>query len=808
MTSFGQDLRYGLRRFIRNPGFGALAVMALALGIGANTAIFSVASAFLRKPIDLPHLDRLVMVMNLPPGETDDWNSVSAGDYLNWKAQSQSFEKMGAYAWTDTNLTGNGEPERLEGSQVSGDFLEVLGVKPQLGRGFSAFEETSVHENEAILSYGLWQRSFAADPSIVGKTARLNGKTYTIAGVMPKEFNFPAGAEIWIPLTIGDKERNDRSNRYLFPVARLKPGATVRRAQAEMLTIFGRIRGEYPKDEEGWSVRVTPLGEFVGGVQADQYCELLIAAVIFLLLIACANVANLLFARAVGRQREMALRRALGASRARIVRQLLTESVLLAAASACIGLLLGEWGIGLIRGAMSPDVEKYLPMWKHVRLEMDVFWYTVGVALLAGLISGLAPGFLSSRTDVQESLKEGGHGSTTGRSRHRLRDVFVIAEVTMSLILLACAALMSQGLRALLHVNENLEPERVFTMMVSLPDSKYQRPQQAEFYSQAIEQLQTIPGTSFASVASMVPFGGEGIEDSISIQGRSAQPGEYRFAYIQSVNGDFFRLMKIPLRSGRLLDNADGAGSANVVVVSERFAKQYFPGENPLGKMIKQGGENSKSRWSQIVGIVGDIKYDPYERNEAPPAYFSFLQVPQGYAYLAFRTTADPGSFAAAARSRIETIDPTQPVYDMMSLDKVIRNQMLGLSIVAGLLSALGIIALTLASTGVYGVMAFSVAERTHEIGVRMALGAQRGDVLRAVARHGIMLMAIGLGIGLPLSLGLARLIAGLVYGVSATDAPTFLLVAALMCGVTLLACYIPARRAMNVDPMVALRYE
>jgi putative ABC transport system permease protein len=794
---------------LKSPGFSALAVAALALGIGANTAIFSVAIAFLKKPIAVPHRDRVVLVMNLAPQVDQDWNTVAPADYFDWKNQTQSFEKMGAFKWADANLTGTGDPEKIQACLFSSNLLDVLEQSPVMGRGFLPSEETIGHDKVAILSYGLWQRRFGSDSHIVGKIAMLDGVSYTIIGVMSKEFNFPASAQIWLPMALRDKDQTVRSDHYLYPVARLKPGVSLRQAQAEMGTITNRIRQQFPREEEGWSVRVMPLDVFVSGVLADEYCEMLIVAVILVLLIACANVSNLLFARSVARQKEIALRRALGASRVRVVRQLLTESVLLAAAGAIIGLGLGYWAIGVIHYYMPPEVEKYLPMWKHVRLEQDVFWYTVAVALVAGLISGLAPAFQSSRADVQEELKEGGRGTTAGRGRQRLRSIFVVAEVSLSLILLVGAGLMSKGVGSLLVATQNLKSEKVLTMRANLPDAKYKTPQQQmQFFAQTLREFETIPGVSLATVSTMVPFGDGGDSDDISIEGRPLQLSEFRFANIVTANPDYFRLMKIPLRSGRLFSPSDGIDNPKVAVVSERFVEKYLHNENPLGKMIKRGKEDSKAALVQIIGVVGDIKYDPFERNEAPYVYFSFLQTPQSYSYMAFRTEGDPGSLVAAVRSRIAAVDPDQPIYDVMPLARVISNQVRGLSYVAVLLSALGCIALVLASIGVYGVMAYSVSERTHEIGVRMALGAGKKEILRVVLKRGILMTFIGLAIGLPLSIGLARLLAGLVFGVSAMDLSTFVFITALLCAITTVACYIPARRAMSVDPMVALRYE
>jgi putative ABC transport system permease protein len=794
---------------LKSPGFTSLAVVALALGIGANTAIFSAASAFLRNPVSFPEADRLVLPLTLAPEQTLGWSQVSPADYLDWKTQSHSFEKFAAWRWYDANVTGKGDPEKLPGVLVTANFFDTLGAMPAMGRSFLPEEEQPGRDHEAILSYGLWQRRFGSDPNVLGKTIELDGAMYDIVGVTGKEFDFPLAEEIWRPLALKPEEQTMRSEHYLMPIARLKPGVSMRQAAAEIQTIQARLERQFPQTETGWSPKMMTVGVFVAGDLAIEYSKLLIGAVLFLLLIACANVANLLFARAAGRHKEIAIRQALGAHRLHIVRQLLTESMLLAFGGACIGLLLGEWGIGVIRYYMPPEVDKYLPMWKHVRLEGAVFCYTVAVTFLAGLISGLAPAFQSSKGDIHEELKEGGRANTGGQARQRLRSVFVIAEVALSLILLVGAGLMVKGVRALLVVNRNLDPQRVLTMVVNLPDSKYKSAQQkVSFFDQTLRQLEAIPGVHAASVATNVPFGVFERDDSVSIQGRVFRPGDYRQANAESVNRGYFVTMNIPLRQGRFVAETDGADQPLVVDVSESFAKRYFHGGNPVGKFIRRGDDNSGSPWIKIVGVVGDIRYNILGSKETPPVYFPYQQAPDGFCFLAIQTESDPLSFAEAVRSQIVKVDPDQPVSDVKTLEKVITDQLLGLSYVAVMLSVLGIVALVLASVGVYGVMAYSVTERTHEIGVRVALGAQPRDVLRLVLTCGLVMTLIGLLIGVPTAWVMARFLAGLFFGVSATDLATFMAITFMMCAITLLACYVPAHRAMRVDPIVALRCE
>ena len=809
MITLLQDLRHGLRMLVKNPGFTTLAVVALALAIGANTAVFSVAIAFLRKPVALPDLDRLVMLLSLPPGETLNFSSVSPADYLDWKTQSHSYEEIAVWKYSDVNLTGTGEPEKLVGGFVSANFFETIGVQPAIGRAFRPEEEQPGHDQEVILSHGLWQQRFGSDPVIIGKTMLLDGKKYDIVGIAGRDFTFPVGVEVWLPLTLKPEEQTLRSARTLFPILRVKPGISVRAVRAEMATIEGRIAREFPETDAGWTVKVLPVGVFISGEQTNQYCLLLIGAVIFVMLIACANVANLLLARAATRNKEIAVRQALGAGRGRIVYQLLTESVLLAMVSAAFGLIFGKIGIGLLRYYMPSSVEKYLPMWKHVQLEPDVFWYTVAVALLAGILSGIAPAFQTSRSHIHDALKEGGRGNSEGRDQQRLRTIFVTSEVALSLILLVGAGLMSKGVRSLLVVNQNLEPQSILTMHVSLPESKYRTPRlQAAFFDQALQRLKTIPGVQATMVATEVPYGSEEVDNTVSIQNRPAHAGEFRNANIENVNTDYFNALHIPLRAGRLLEESDGPEEAPVVVVSQSFARRFFPGEDAIGKSIKVGGDDAKSPWAKIVGVVGDIKYGVFETQIAPPIYFPYRQAPQAYTYMAIKTERDPTAFVRAVHSEIATIDSELPVSEFFTLEKVFSDQVLGLSYVAVMLTVMGVMALVLAAVGVYGVMAYSVTARTQEIGVRMAMGAQPRDVLRLIMSRGILITSVGLLVGLPLAWGLAQLMASLIYGVSAGDVTTFALITFLMAGITLVACYVPTRKAMSVDPIIALRYE
>jgi putative ABC transport system permease protein len=809
VETLAQDIRYAVRLLLKSPGFTAAAILTLALGIGANAAIFSVANAFLRKPIWFPELERITVVVNSMPGESISRNSVPPADYADWKEHANSFEQVGAYEWRDVNLTGDGDPQQLTGASVTADFFEILRTRPETGRAFLPEEEQSGHDREVILGHGLWVRRFGSDPNVAGKTVTIDGVSQTIVGVMGDDFDFPTSAQIWFPMTLSDKERNIRSSHYVWPVARLRAGVSVEQAQAEMAAIQTRLQKDYPIAEKGWGVRVIPMRDFAADEYSRQYSILLLYAVGFVLLIACANVANVQLARATARQREFALREAIGASRWRIMRQLLTESTLLAVAGAGLGLLFAQWALQLMVTHMPPDVARYIAAWKHIQLDFDVLVYTAMLALVAGIVSGLAPAFQGAKTDLCEQLKEGGRGTTAGRSGHLLRHAFVVGEIAASLLLLVGAGLTVKGVRSLLAAHQNLTPESVLTMRVLLPDVKYKDPQrQIAFYSRMLQQVGALPGVKVAAVATRVPFADSGITNDFHIEGIPAQPGEARFLNSESVNPEYFRAMNIPLREGRFFGDQDGAETPRVAVISQRLAQRFWPNQSPLGKHIQEGTDESKKPWATIVGVAGDVRYEWNEREDYPTIYFPYEQAPRQDSFIVVRTEGDPMASVARVRAGIGAVDPDQPVYEIKTMDRVISESVVGLSYVAAIMAVLGAIALVLAAVGVYGVMAYAVTERMHEIGVRMALGAQPREVLRLVLARGFFLTGLGMLIGLPVSFLLANVLASFIFGVGANDALVFSGISVFLAGIALAACYIPARRAMRLDPMVALRYE
>jgi putative ABC transport system permease protein len=811
MSTLIQDVRYGLRMLRKNPAFTLVAMITLALGVGANTAIFSVADAFLLRPVTFPDTDRLVMVMELSPGQTSDWNKVAPGNLEDWKQQSHSFEALAAGRWSSFNLTGSGDPQRVQGFEVTADFLDTLRVKPALGRSFLQGEDTPGRDQEVVLGNGLWERQFGSDPHIVGKTIKLNDRPLTVVGVMPKGFSFPLSAELWVPMALTAQEQSSRGSHSLFVATRLSPGTSLHQAQAEMNAIAGRLENAYPKTNQGWHARVIPVAEFVTEDLTRSYTLLLLGAVGFVLLIACANVANLQFARGTTRNREIAVRLSLGARRWRVVQQALSESTLLGLGGAVLGLPLASWGVKLILANMPPDVAKYIPGWETIAVDWRAFLFALSISVLAGIIAGLAPALQAAGADLNEALKEGGRGGTTGSSRHRLRSTFVVLQVTLSLVLLVGSGLMVKGVRTLISLTHDFAPSTVLTLHLNLPDSKYKNAQQmSAFYDRMLEEASAAPGVRSAAIATELPFS-EGYfnMNPFSIGGRPVSSArEQRAAVIQYISPSYLSLLGITLREGRLLTNDDTASTLPVAVINQRMAKRYWPNESAVGQRVRVGPDDAAGPWMTIAGVVADVRNGWMSSQPEPTIYIPYRQSPRRSTAVALRTEGAPLSVVSSLRSRIAQVDADLPLYGIMPYEEVIRESVIGFKYVAVMLSVLGVIALGLAAVGLYGVMSYLVASRTHEIGIRMALGAQRAAVLAMAVRWAAPLVTFGMLAGILGAFLLARLLASLLYGVKATDLATFAVAAATLLAAALLATLIPARRATKVDPMVALRYE
>jgi len=733
---------------------------------------------------------------------------VSPANYLDWKRQSRSFAVFSPYTWDDANLTGIGEPERIIITRVAANFFDVLGARPMLGRAFQPPDEAAPSQT-VVLSYGLWQRRYGSDPAIVGKTIKLDGLSRTVVGVMDKKFNFPVSVQLWIPWTIDPQESQIRGRHYLQILSRLRPGVSIEQASAEMATIARRMSEQYPETNRGWSAWVVPIKYFVTGDLTYRYTLMLMAAVGFVLLIACANVANLQFARGAAREREFAVRTALGARRWRVVRQLLIESIALSLMGAAAGLGFAEWGVQLVLHYMPADIARYIAGWYEIQLDARAFAFALVLAVLSGIVSGLAPAIQSSQPDLNETLKESGRGTSAGRSRQRVRSVLVVAELALALVLLTGAGLMVTGVNSLLGVRQPYDPRHVLSVELNLPEGKYKDPpQRVAFYRQILERLQSVPEIDSAAMVRSLPYGDGRRIVQLGVEGVPVEKGEYRSAQLEPVGPDYFSLMRIPLREGRLILARDGAESLPVAVISERMARRYWPGQSAIGRRIKAGAADSDMPWLTIVGVVGEIQYDWMDKEPPPVLYQSYRQAPQGWTTLAIRTHGDAMRIVPAVRSQVAKIDPDQPLADIKTLERVMTDAVLGLSYVAVMMTVLGVIALALSAIGVSGLMAYAVTERTHEIGVRLALGAQRDAVLRMLVGRGMLLAGVGLAIGLAGSIFIARLLSSLIFGVGASDWTTFGGVLAGMTAVALAASYIPARRASRLDPTIALRHE
>jgi putative ABC transport system permease protein len=805
METLIQDLRYGVRVLLKRPAFTAIIVLALAIGIGANTAIFSVINAILLRPLPYKNPDRISMIWldNKKLGVDQDWHSYP--NYMDYKEQNQSFEDMAAFNDRSFNLTGAGEPVRVTGVWATASMFPVMGVEPALGRAFAVEEEEPGKDLVVVISNGLWQRLFGADRDVVGRPINLNGVDRTIIGVMPPGFSFPEKeTEIWVPLALSPQRKQARGAFSLKAVGRLKPGVTIEQARADMGAIATRLQEQYP-NMAGYGVNLVPLHEQVTGKVRPALLVLLVA-VAFVLLIACANVANLLLARAAVREREMAIRAALGARRSRIVRQLLTESVVLAILGGVAGLLIATWGLDVLIALSPPDT----PRLEQVGVDVRVMAFTLGVSLLTGLVFGLVPALESSKPDMNESLKEGGRGSTGGRRGSRVRNLLVVSEIALSLVLLICAGLMIRSFVRLQAFDLGFNPNNLITMHVQLPGSKYRNEQQAvEFFQRLFKRLESAPGVQAAGGISSIFLSDTPNSTTFTIEGRPPQPDAERVEVpVDGVTSNYFRVMGIPLLKGREFDDRDVIGSTPVAIINETFARRFFADEDPVGKRFVYGNPDPRNPWITIVGVVADTRRTGFEKAVRPETFLPQYQNPDTALTIVARTASDPAGFANTLRGEVWAVDKDQAVYDIKTMDQTLSEMTSRRRFTMTLLGVLAGAALILAAMGIYGVISYSVTQRTHEIGIRLAMGAQTSDVLRLIVGQAARLAFEGVSVGLVASFSLTRFMSSLLYGVSATDPLTFAAISLVLTGVALGASYVPARRAMRVDPIVALRYE
>jgi putative ABC transport system permease protein len=788
-----QDVRYGFRMLLRNPAFTAIAVLALALGIGANSAIFSVVNALLLRPLPYKNPEQLVVIWENATHLGFPKNTPPPANFLDWQKQNTLFAGMGAFAERTFNLTGVGEPERLEGRRVSANLFDLLGVKPILGRTFVP-DEDKPGTKVALLNESLWRRRFGSDPGVIGRGLALNGESYTVVGVLPNTVRLPGFGnwrdQVWVPIAFPAEEAAQRGNHFLEVIGRMKPGVTLPQARAEMETIAARLALQYPEQNTRIGAVVNPLHEEIVGDMKPALL-ILLGAVAFVLLIACANVANLLLARAAVRHKEIALRLALGADRARLTKQLLVESVMLSLLGAAVGLVVAHA--------------------EMITIDAKVLVFTLAVALVTGLVFGLAPASQAAHFNLNENLKEGGRDSGAGPRGKRLRSALVVAEVAVSFVLLIGAGLLINSFMHLRNLDPGFRADHLLALNVDLSDVKYpDTAKRTAFFDEVVRRVQALPGVRSVAVAGNLPFIYNGDSMPIGVEGiPDPPPDQWPDVIFRTVGPNYFATMGIPLVRGRDFTDQDTLDTTLGVVVSEKTAKHYWPNDDPIGKRLKPGSTAGSSPWRTVIGVVKDVRQNDFIAEPKMQMYFSFRQVRSLVANaLVARTAVDPLSLGTSVRNSVWSVDKDQPVSNMDSMEHIVagavarqRFSMLLLAIFAG-------VALVLAAVGIYGVMSYSVAQQTREIGIRMALGAQRGDVLRMTVKQALKLVGLGLILGLVVAFILTRVMATLLFGISATDPLTFFSISVVLLAVALLASYIPALRATKVDPMIALHYQ
>ncbi|MFY9608146.1 MAG: ABC transporter permease [Blastocatellia bacterium] len=809
METLWQDLRYGLRVMFKNKSFTAVAVFALSLGISANTAIFSVVNAILISPLPYKDPTRIVVPVSVNTARGSKNGSITYADYLDWRNETEVFENVAVFSSQTADLTGGGEPERIEVAGVSEEYFAVMGVEPQIGRTFSADDYNPNSPRTLVISDSLWQRKFGGDPGMLEQPVFLNGRPYPVVGVMPKDSQWPDNFDMWVAMAVGPNPGPDllrRDNMIFRGVARLNPGVKVEQATAAMATIARRLEQDFPESRKGWTNKAVPLRDFIVGDQLQLALMVLLAAVGCVLLIACVNVANLLLARAATREREIAIRLALGSSRLRLVRQLLTESVVLALMGGGAGLLLAFWGVDLLTAIAPADV----PRLAEVKIDLHVLAFTIGTSILTSILFGLIPALHASKLNLNESLKEGGRSATEGARGGRIRSALVVAEVVLSLVLLAGAGLMVRSFMRLQQVDPGFNTNNLVTMSINCPSKRY--PDDAKtvaFYKSVVDRVAASPGVESAAVSSALPLGGGGfyLGRVFLIEGHPEPPaGPDTPAQWNVMGPGYFETTGIALLRGRSFDERDTTESNKVIVINESFARKAFPNEDPLGKRIRSWRDENLLR--EIVGVVQDVRYFGRDDELRGLVYVPHTQNTWRSMSLSVRTTGDPAAMISAIRDQVWSVDKDLAIANPSTMKAILARSVAPQRFSMILLAVFAAVAMVLATVGVYSVLSYTVAQRSHELGVRMALGAQTGDVVKLVLVHGMRLTCIGTAIGVLSAFAVTRLLKSLLYEVSTTDPATFAAVTVLLLGTGLAACLIPARRAAKVDPMVALRYE
>jgi putative ABC transport system permease protein len=802
MNTLFQDLRFGVRMLAKNPGFTAAAILTLALGIGVNAAMFSIINTTLLTPLPYNNSDRLVWLGTVFPGFNHPI-PLSGPDFLDWRSQNKVFDYMAAIQTDGFTLTGKGEPEVLSGALVSANFFQLFEEKAELGRGFVEGEDQPGHNHVAVLSYDLWKNRFGSDPNALGANLTLEGESYTIVGVAPQGFAYPSSAKFWSPIVI-DTSKHPRGNHYLRGIGRLKPGVTLMQAQAEMNTIARRIAAAYPDQNKGVGVQLVLLKQ-----QLVQFIRpallVLFGAVAFVLLIACANVANLMLAQATKRRKEITLRAALGAGGFRLTRQLLTESVLLSSLAGGLGVLVATWSLALLR-ALKPN---NIPDVNKIHLDWHVLAFLLAISLLVGIASGLAPAWHASRVHLSESLKESGGAVVGGTSGGSLRSVLVVAEITLSLVLLVGAGLMIRSFARLLSIDPGYDSKNLLTFQISLPDSKYPKSSQVvAFYREALDRISACPGVQSVAISNTLPPTGNETDGGFYVEGH--EPSNLNDApdtIYDPISPGYFQTLKTPLIAGRYFTEYDNNDKSRAVIINETMAREFFGGEKAVGKRMKALAYGAKDWW-EVVGVVADERFFGWDNDLYPATYYPYGARPEAGMAFVVRTKIDPMHASSSVRQAIWSIDKDLPFTQVRTMDQRLAQSFSERRFHMALLGAFAGLALILAVVGIYGVMSYSVTQRTHEIGLRVALGADRSDVLRIILGRGLVLTLMGAGAGLAGAFALTRFLASMLYGVHPNDGATFAVVTLVLTAIAILACYIPARRATKVDPMVALRYE
>jgi predicted permease len=812
--TLAQDLRYGLRRLGKNPGFTIIAVFTLALGVGANTAIFTLINAALLRPLPYQDAEQLIVVATMRR-DTKEVRSTSYPDFADWRDQNTVFERLAARAGTSFSLTAGNEPERVNGELVSADYFPLLRVQAASGRTFLPEEDRTPDTHPvALVGHGLWQRRFGGNPALIGQTIQLNSRNYTVVGIMPESFRgISDQAEIWLPMMMFSAGRDTgnlqtREQRWHSTIGRLKPGVTLTQAQGEMDAIASRLEQAYPSSNNNRGARVTLLHErFFGNLQLTLW--VLLGAVGCVLLVACTNVANLQLQRAAGRTSEMAIRLALGATPRKLIQQLLTESLLLAFIGGILGVLLAFWSVDFLI-KLSPMT---FPSFVKLTVDGRVLGFSLLISILSGVMFGLAPALQAAKPALNETLKAGGRNVSGGLGRNRLLSSLVVSEIALALTLLIGAGLMIRSLQRLQAIDPGFNSERLLSLQVSLPAQAYKQDQIGAFAQQLRERLQSLPGVQAVAVASDLPMSGTTSAGPVELEGQPATPagGETRM-YRHRVTPGFFSTLGIPLIKGRDFTDGDHAQAPGVVIISEAMASRYWPNEDPIGKRLRPDnrGEGEEAPWLLIVGVVAEVKYRglPQNPNADPDVYFPLLQVPGRDLFLAVRSSVDSNSLVAAMRAELQKLDPNLPAYGITTMTEMLANQTRQSRFSAWVLGIFGALALLLAAVGIYSVMSYAVEQRSREIGIRVALGARAGDVLKMVIGQGMKLALLGVVLGIGMALALTQLIKQLLFGMAAADLPTYVVIASSLTLVALLACWIPARRATKVDPIIVLRYE